>query len=137
MDRLEEKHDELARHVAGLTGTVARIELNQGHAAELNKLRFDALDTGLVAVNSKLDAFMARIESIITGETVPATARQGQELVAEYQRWRATVEERFDKHDADQTQTRLTIARWGGGLAVLAITVNIAAPLVLRALHLL
>lgn len=129
MDRLEEKHDDLARTVASLTSTVTRIEANQTHAAELNKLRFDSLDIGLNAVKHELDGFMARIESIISGETVPASARQGQELVADYQRWRQTVEDRFDRQG-------LTIARWGGGIAVLVVLINIAAPLVVRALNL-
>lgn len=122
MDRMEEKYDDLAREVASLTGTVARVESNQTHAEKLNELRFNALDTALSTVSGKLDGFMTRVESIITGEVETAQSKQGAALVADYQRWRADVEERLDKHDTFETQGRLL-----GRIAVLLFTSNVIA----------
>lgn len=122
MDRMEEKYDDLAREVASLTGTVARVEQNQTHAAELNQLRFNALDTAISGVGGKLDSFMARVEGIITGEVETAQSKQGAALVADYQKWRAGVEERLDRHDTFETQGRLL-----GRIAVLLFTSNIIA----------
>lgn len=99
MDRMEENHAVLAKEVGTLTGTVARVELNQRHAEELTKLRFDAIDTSLGTVTGKLDSFVTRIEGIITGEITTAQSKQGAEIMADYQKWRASVEERFDRTD--------------------------------------
>lgn len=97
MDNMEENHRVLSKEVGQLTGTVGRVELNQKHAEELTKLRFDSLDTSITSQSGKLDAFIQRIEGIITGEVQTAQGKQGVELVADYQKWRATVEERFDR----------------------------------------
>lgn len=107
MDRMEQNHEQLAREVSGLTGTVARVELNQKHAEELNKLRFDSLETGVGQANTKLDNFMARIEGLISGEVSTAQSRAGQELVEDYKKWRLTVENRLDGAESFQSQGRL------------------------------
>lgn len=122
MDRMEEKHDDLAREVAGLTTTVGRVELNQKHAEELNTLRFSALDTAVRTIDTKLEQFMARIEGIITGEIQTAQSKQGAEILGEYQVWRTSVEARLDKHDTFETQGRLL-----GRIAVLLFTSNVIA----------
>lgn len=96
MDRLEQNHEALARDVTTLSATVARVELNQTHASELNKLRFDSLDTSITGVAGNLTSFMARINSIIMGETKLPQAVQGEELVADYRKWRAQVDQRLD-----------------------------------------
>lgn len=100
MDRIEEAH-------ASLATTVARVELNQQHAEELNKLRFSALDAAVGNVAGKLDSFMARVEGIITGEVETNQTRQGRALVEDYTQWRETVEARLDSADTLATQVRL------------------------------
>lgn len=122
MDRLEQNHEALVGQVVSLAGTVARVELNQQHAEELNKLRFGALDQAVGSIAEKLDTFMARVEGVITGEVQTAQSRRGQELVADYQQWRAGVEDRLDKHDRFETQGRLL-----GRIAVLMVTSNLIA----------
>jgi hypothetical protein len=122
MDRMEEKHDDLASEVRGLTATVARVELNQGHAEEVNRLRFGALDTAINGVGTKLEAFMGRIEGIITGEIQTAQSKTGTEMVEDYRKWRTDVEQRLDNHDKFETQGRLL-----GRIAVLLVTSNVIA----------
>lgn len=96
MDRLEQNHELLARDVTTLSATVARVELNQTHAADLNKLRFDALDVGLGTLKSTLDAFMARINGVVSGEIKLPQAVQGEQLVADYLAWRKVVDGRLE-----------------------------------------
>lgn len=110
MDRLEQNHETLSKEVANLTSTVSLVEANQRHADELHKLRFDALDSGLTSLRADLKGFMARVEGLISGEVQTPQTRQGQELVADYQRWRTSVEERFDTGESFQTQVR-TVTR--------------------------
>lgn len=132
MDRLEQNHEGLARQVTGLEGTVARVELNQLHAEKLNEMRFAALGTAVQtvegrvsAVDTKLDAFMARIESIISGETQLPQARQGEKLVADYLAWREKTDGRLDAQDVRNGQIGL-LAKLG----VLLVTSNVIAIIV-------
>lgn len=92
MDRLELNHEALTREVASLTSTVSRVEINQSHAEELNKLRFNALDTSVSNLSADLKTFMARIEGMIDGTVETTASRQGAELVADYQKWRREVD---------------------------------------------
>lgn len=110
IERLEHKYDDLA-------ATIARVELNQQHGDELNRLRFDALDNAVKATSLDLKGFMARIEGLISGETETVQSRQGRELVADYQKWRATVDDRLDANDIFSGQIRLI-----GRLGVLLVT---------------
>ena len=93
MDHMERKHEELAKEVAALTATVGRVEQNQAHATELNKLRFDALDMGVKSLAGQLTDFIKRIDGMISGEVETAQSRQGQALVADYQKWRDEVDD--------------------------------------------
>lgn len=122
VDRLEGNLADLSKEVAGLTSTVARVEQNQVHAEELNKLRFSSLDTAVTNVAGKLDAFMARVESIITGEVQLPQAKAWETRQAEEERWREKVDERLDGHDTFETQGRLI-----GRLVVLLVGANAAA----------
>jgi hypothetical protein len=122
MDRMETSHAGLAAQVSGLTGTVARVELNQQHAEELNRLRFTSLEQAVGGVAGKLDAFMGRIESIFTGEVKLPMQQQGEELVADYKIWRGRVDDRLDAQDVLNGQVRLL-----GRLAILLVTSNVIA----------
>src|SRR5689334_18000737 len=97
MDALEANHKALTNEVSSLAGTVARVELNQQHAEELNKLRFTSLDTAVSTLSSDLKGFMARIEGMISGEVDTQQSRQGRELVADYQKWRGEVDDALEK----------------------------------------
>ena len=99
MDRLEANHETLTREVSSLTSTVSRVEINQAHAEELNKLRFGALDTSVANLGNDLRGFMARIEGMLDGTVQTTASRQGAELVADYQRWRAATDDRLDEQD--------------------------------------
>lgn len=99
LSRLEAKYDDLAKQVEGAVNTITRVELNQTHAEELNKLRFGALDTAVGTLTSDLKGFMGRIEGIISGDVDTAQSRAGRELVTDYQQWRATTDSRLDAQD--------------------------------------
>jgi len=130
MDRMEVSHESLAREVAGLTTTIARVELNQNHAEEVNKLRFDSIATGLSTVDTKMSTFITRIESIIDGSASTAQSRAGEALVKDYQLWRETVEVRLDEADTLAIQlrflSRIIVALTGGSLIATACAVYVA-----------
>ena len=107
LSRLEAKYDDLAKQVEGAVHTIARVEDNQKHAEELNKLRFGALDTAVSTLTTDLKGFMGRIEGIISGDVQTAQSRQGAELVADYQRWRAATDTRLDAQDVRNGQLNL------------------------------
>lgn len=108
MDRMETAHELLAKEVGGLSTTIARVEQNQTHAEELNKMRFDAFTNGLMQVEGKLDrynnkmtAFIERIEGMLTGEVETQQAREAREVLVDYRAWRARVDEQLS-HVATQ-----------------------------------
>lgn len=124
MDRMEENHDTLVANVNVLQATISRVELNQQHAEELNKLRTDATTLSLVSLESKLGAFMARIDSLMTGETTTSSTREilsryeafrqdvesrlpARDEVTQYRLWRERVESRLDEADVLATQVKL------------------------------
>jgi len=135
---MEQNHETLTREVSSLKGTVGRVEQNQVHAEELNKLRFASLDTAVGTLTTDLKGFMSRIENIISGEIETAQSKQGKAILADYQRWhdevdaklatvytpeqRMEIERRLDSHDKFETQGRL-LARIG----VLMLTSNVIA----------
>ena len=84
MDRMEDRQDNMEKTLANLSGTVARVELNQKHAEELNLLRHDALKTGLDSLTGIVGTFITRIEGIIDGTVQTAQTRQGAEVMAQY-----------------------------------------------------
>lgn len=119
---MEQNHEALAKEVASLAGTVARVELNQAHAAELNKLRFDSLDTSIGGVSATLDRFMGRINAIVSGEVKLPQAQQGEKLVADYLAWREAVDSDREDQEVLNGQVRLV-----GKIAVLLISTNFLA----------
>lgn len=122
MDAMEKKHEELAKEVASLAGTVARVEQNQVHAAELNKLRFDALDLSIGNVGATLERFMGRINAIVAGEVKMPQAEEGERLVADYQAWRKEVDTDREEQAVLNGQVRLL-----GKLAVILVTSQVLA----------
>lgn len=125
MDRMEQNHEQVTRDLASLTGTVTRVELNQTHADELNKVRFASLDRSVEGVSGKLDAFMSRIEGIITGEIQLPMAREYDERRKDLAAWRDGVDGRLDGHDKFETQARLL-----GRLAIVLLTTNVISVVV-------
>lgn len=93
MDKIEARQDDQARGMQSLSSTVERIELNQMHATELNKLRFDALEGGVKTLDSNLSRFMARIEGILDGSIPTLSSKQGQAIVDDFTKWRGIVDE--------------------------------------------
>ncbi len=122
---MEQNHEALAGVVANLAGTVARVELNQTHQAELNKLRFDALDTGVGTVKDTLERFMGRINAIVTGEVKLPQAEQGERLVSDYLAWRKEIETRLDAQDVRNGKIDLL-----GKIAVILVGGNVLGLIV-------
>lgn len=132
IDRLETTHEALSKEVGGLSTTITRVELNQQHAEEINKLRYDSMHTaigqvevGLQAHSDKVTIFMERIEKIMSGETVTQATRAGEALVAEYQKWRAETDLRLDAQDVLGTQVKLL-----GRLAVILVGGSVVTTVV-------
>jgi predicted transcriptional regulator len=126
MDRMEQRQDDQAREMTTLAGAVARVEDNVKHQAELNKLRFDSLDTATVTIRETLERFMGRINAIISGEVRLPTSEA---LLKDWSEWREEVEKRQAASEdrlAEQAvlngQVRLL-----GRIAVLLVTSNVIA----------
>ena len=119
---MEQRQDSTETEVRTLAATVARVEQNQIHASELNKLRFDSLDLGIKSLAGQLDTFTKRVEGILTGEIETPTGRQGREIVADYKEWRQEVDDDREAQAILNGQVRLI-----GRLAVLLVSSNLLA----------
>lgn len=123
---MEQRQDNIETEVRTLSATVARVEQNQAHATELNRLRFDALDTGLKSLAGQLDGFMKRVDGILTGEVETAQSKAGRELVIDYTQWRKSVDERLtdlkDRQDTSKARAdgRFEAISWGRAVILLA-----------------
>lgn len=122
MDRMEEKYDALAGQFSTLAQTVTVIAREQGHQDQLASERHDNLKEKLAGVSAMLSGFMARVEGMIDGSIQTAQSRQGAELVADYQRWRARVDDTLDQQAVLNGQVRLL-----GRIAVLLASTNVLA----------
>ncbi len=128
IERVERRHETLEGEVRALVQTVSRVEQNQEHATELNKLRFDALDTGVKSIGGQLGDFTKRIEGILTGEVETVQGRQGQQLVAEYKIFHDKTLERLDMLE-DHSGTVLEAKATAAEALVKATAVEAAAQL--------
>jgi hypothetical protein len=117
MDRMEQRQEKQEAETAVLSAAVARVEINQSHAAELAKLRFDGLDTGMKNMDERLgkqigeltghlDRFITRIEGVISGDVQTTQQRQGEALVKDYQEWRGGIGDWQDGVDEFRTQVK-------------------------------
>ena len=134
MDRMELKHEDLAKDVATLTATVGQVVLNQKHAEELNELRFKSLDTAVGQIGSDLKGFMARIEGMVDGTIQTAQSRQAAETLADYFKWRKEVDDERDAQKVMNGQVRLIgriaiLLTIGGGITTLCSVVALAVTL--------
>jgi hypothetical protein len=92
MDRMEQRQDSTDTKVTELASVVARVEMNQQHATELAKLRFDAVDTAVKNIDATLERFMGRINAIVSGEVKLPQTVQGEQMVSDYLLWRKAVD---------------------------------------------
>jgi hypothetical protein len=135
IERLEHKYDEVAL-------VVARVEANQQHAEELNRERFEGVKQAIHVNSAKLDAFIARVEGMISGEVQTTATRQGAELVAEYQRRMGAAEAdilALKSQNVRQSGVNAGIGQTfgtGKAIVVTAAAVVTAVVTVLGALHL-
>ncbi len=133
MERIEANHEALVKEVAALTSTVTRMELNQSHAAELNALRFSAIDTSIKSMSDVLDRFIVRINGIIAGEISTPQTKIGEAMVAEYQSFRKETIDFMDSQAVLNGQVKL-IARLaviivgGNALTIAAVIYRFIAP---------
>jgi hypothetical protein len=134
MDSIEKRQDGIEQEVRTLTATVVRVEQNQNHGEELNKLRFDALTAAVGNVGGTLAAFITRIEGIVTGETETAQSRQGRELLRDYLEWRETVDDHIEKSKLERAtgaaKTQGMVVALTGGRALVLTLAAVVAPIV-------
>ncbi len=127
MDRMESAHESLAKEVGGLTTTIARVEMNQTHAEELGKLRYDSLVDSVNQIKSKMDLFIDRIEKVMSGEATTPQGRAGEKMVEDYLKWRADVDS--DREDTETLKTqlrflsRLVVVLTGGSVVTTGIVI--------------
>jgi hypothetical protein len=122
MDRIEQRQDGVEKEVRTLAATIGRVEVNQEHAAEVNKIRLDALDAGIKLVSVQVTDFMRRIDGMITGEVETAQSRSGRELVADYKKWREGIDKDRESQAVLNGQVRIL-----GRLAVILVSSNLLA----------
>jgi hypothetical protein len=92
MDRMDQRQDNVEAQVRDLATTVARVESNMNHSAEVSKLHFESIENGQRLLSSQLTDFVRRTEGIISGEIETAQTRAGREMVTDYIEWRKTVD---------------------------------------------
>jgi hypothetical protein len=129
---MEGRQDSLEAKVLDLTTVVTRVEVNQNHALELNKLRFDTLDTSLKTLTSEVTAFMSRVTSLMTGETETAL---GARMLREYEEFRVSTANRLEAMETralkidtqSETRSRGILSAAAGVKSVLLILLAIAS----------
>lgn len=133
---MEARQDSTEREVRALSATVSRVEANQEHASELNKLRFDALDKGMQSIDAQFKQFndqqfkpfVARIEGILTGEIETLQAKQGRETIKAYEVFRDDITDRVealeDRGDMAKARSagRSDTLSWGKAAILVATT---------------
>src|SRR5690349_5965607 len=134
MDRMETRQDNMETALHSLSATVARVETNQTHAEELNKLRFDSQKTSIDTMAGKLDAFIARIDGIIDGTVETAQTRQAKEVMAEYRAFVGDTKTRLgnleDRNLERDAQTGGVVLALSGAKAVALFLLAAAGPVV-------
>lgn len=130
MDRIEGRQDTMETEVRTLSATVSRVELNQQHATELAKLRFDAIEHGLGQISTEFKSFSTRIEGVLSGEIILPAARQGQELVADYKAWRKEVDDWREERDNERARNAGVSMTFSGGKAVILTVAAVVGPIV-------
>jgi hypothetical protein len=146
MDRMETKHEDLAKEVATLTATTGQVVLNQQHGEELNTLRFKSLDGAVAGIGTDLKGFMTRMEGIISGEVTTTQGRAGQEMVADFVRWRKetdarltiiedvpTLITRVDSLEDREMRRKGVIEAFSGIKGILLMVAAVASPLIAAA----
>jgi hypothetical protein len=104
---LSRRVERLEGQMSVLSLTVERVEANQNHAEELNKLRFDGLDRSLTGLAGEVKAWMTRMEGVFTGEVQTAASRdlkaakeqaerEGALVMGEYMKWRGEISNTVD-----------------------------------------
>lgn len=138
MDRMENRHEDLALQVRTVAADIASVKLQAEHVEKLNELRFTSLDKGIHAVESKVDAFIARIEGLISGDVQTPQGKlmmdQYKQFVSDTQSTQQRLVERIEVIEEDHV--RRDAARQGlfGALsstkAFLLMLAAIASPLI-------
>lgn len=128
--RLERQYDEQSKVVGTMAIDVA-----------VSRAKIESMDANLSGLASTVGKAMEVIQASIADSAATPAGRAIQAAIAE--RDKESDETHKELSDAikevagQHTATRLTVARWGGAIAVLSIIINICAPIVLRALHLI
>lgn len=128
MDRMESRQDSMETALHAQSAVIARVELNQTHSEELNKLRFSAIDTSIANLTGTVGAFITRIEGIITGEVETAQSKQGRDMVADYLSWRTKV----DAHmTADESERKGFTIALSGVRGTTLLLLGVAGPIIM------
>lgn len=130
IERMEVKHEDLAKEVAGLTATTGQVVLNQKHAEDINELRFKSLDTAVGLIGTDLKGFMARVEGILSGDIQTASSRQGLAVIEDYNAWRKEVDARLDASDTREAGRKGVLSALSGAKGIILMVAAILSPIV-------
>lgn len=127
---MEARQDTTENELRNLTASVIRVEQNQVHATDLNKLRFDALQAGIEQVGSTLTEFVKRMDSLLTGETQTTQTRQ---LMTEYTEFVKEVKDHIKEsnavHAAAAGRSEGVVFALTGGKAIILTIAALAGPI--------
>lgn len=131
---MENRQDNMETAIASLAATVSRVETNQQHAEELNKLRFDSLGKSMDNIGGTLSQFIGRIEGIIDGTVETNQTRQAASVMSDYLRWRERVETHIDEsekvHLAAASRNDGVVFALTGGKAIILTIMAVVSPLI-------
>jgi len=138
MDRMENRHEDLVEDVRNLSVVVSDVRKDVQHAAELAKLRFDAVELTMKHGFDEAGAHRQRIESIINGDVVTPQAKL---IMDQYRQFTEQsiadrkslnhrvelLEEDHIKRDASRSGIFMTL---GGAKGALLLLAALASPLI-------
>lgn len=134
MDRMENRHEDLATQVRSLAASVQRVEQGLDHAEKLNELRFNAQNQSLATLDAKVSAFITRIEGIIEGTVETGMSRQNKQMLDDYFAWRRATDTHLDSIDllhAERDAARKTgLTFLSGAKGLVIMLAAILSPLI-------
>lgn len=133
MDRQDERSDALESEVRTMGLALSRVEQNQQHQAQLAEYQFKGLDSSVKTLTSTQEAFIKRIEGIITGEVQTQQSRQGQAIVEDFIQWRKGVDARLDGFDDREERRTGVMSALSGAKGIILMICAIASPIVAAA----
>ena len=132
MDRMEDWQRTTEKTLSDQGLTIALVAKDVSHMETMNAQRFGSLEKALGSIETMLTAHMKRVEGVISGEIETPQTKQGQAIIAAYEKKRDEVDARLDalEDQKDQTAARIQgrgdVLSWGKVALITLAPVTVA-----------